>query len=260
MASDPEERNVRLLLEYDGSRYVGWQTQETGPSIQAELARALAELTGEQPLLRVAGRTDAGVHAIGQVVNFRTKSRIPPPRFAPALNTLLPDDISVHRADEAPAAFDARKSARAKRYRYRIYQGPQPAALEDRRSWYVRRPLDLERMSAARVPLLGEHDFEAFRSAHCDAPHARRHMYAIDVASAPRPPLGLHVDIVFHANAFCRHMCRILAGTLVEVGTGRRDPESVAGVLAARDRTRAGLTAPAQGLTLLEVIYGDPPR
>jgi len=248
-------RNVRLLIEYDGTGYVGWQTQENGPSVQAELTRALTDLTGEEPALRVAGRTDAGVHALGQVASFVTRSRIPPEKFAPALNTLLPNDISVHRSDEVPADFDARHSARGKRYRYRVYLGPQPAALESTRAWYVKRALDLEAMRAAAAPLIGEHDFESFRSAQCDAEHAVREMIAIAIDATPRPPVGTHVDIVFHANAFCRHMCRILAGTLVEVGLGRRTPASIEATLAGRKRALAGITAPAHGLTLLQVFY-----
>ncbi len=252
---EPGARNVRLLLEYDGTRYVGWQAQENGPSVQAELQRAVAELTGEHPVLRVAGRTDAGVHAIGQVVSFVTTSSIPPERFAPALNTKLPDDVSVHRSDEVPADFDARHSARGKRYRYRVYLGPQPAALESPRAWYVRGTLDLAAMRDAAATLIGEHDFESFRSAQCDAPHARRHMLSITIDETPRPPVGRYVDVVFHANAFCRHMCRILAGTLVEVGQGRRTVESVVAALEGKRRALAGITAPPHGLTLLEVFY-----
>ncbi len=248
-------RNVRLLIEYDGTPYVGWQAQENGPSVQAELERAIAELTGARPALRVAGRTDAGVHAVGQVVNFVTSSSIPPERFAPALNTKLPDDVSVHRSDEVPADFDARRSARGKRYRYRVYLGPQPAALESPRAWYVRGPLDLAAMRNAAASLIGEHDFESFRSAQCDAPPAIRRMHAITIDSSPRPPLGTYVDVTFHADAFCRHMCRILAGTLVEVGLGRRSVESITTTLEGRKRELAGITAPAHGLTLLEVFY-----
>jgi tRNA pseudouridine38-40 synthase len=248
-------RNVRLVIEYDGTPYVGWQVQENGPSIQAELQSALTDLTGEETVLHVAGRTDAGVHALGQVVSFVTTSRIPAAKFAPALNTLLPYEISVHRSDEVPAEFDARHSARGKRYRYRVYLGPQPAALDATRAWYVKRALDLEAMRAAAAPLIGEHDFESFRSAQCDAAHAVRQMVAITLETTPRPPFGTYVDVVFHANAFCRHMCRILAGTLVEVGLGRRTSASVEATLAGRKRALAGITAPAHGLTLLEVFY-----
>jgi tRNA pseudouridine38-40 synthase len=249
------ERTIRLLVEYDGSAYVGWQAQESGPSIQAKLAEAVLAVTSHAATLRVAGRTDAGVHALGQVVAFRTTSPIPGARFAAALNSYLPPDISVHRSDEAPDDFDPRFSALSKRYRYRIYQGRAPAALERTRAWYRRQPLDLEAMRAAAERLIGEHDFNAFRSVHCDASHARRAVFGIDITQTPRPPAGWTIDLEFHANAFCRHMVRILTGTLVEVGLGRRSPESVEAILAGRDRRQAGVTAPPHGLTLLGVEY-----
>ncbi|MEK7703510.1 MAG: tRNA pseudouridine(38-40) synthase TruA [Myxococcota bacterium] len=249
-------RNIRLLLEYDGSAYVGWQLQENGPSIQGELLRALGTITGEKPVLQVAGRTDAGVHALGQVTSFRLAHRIPSASLAPALNGVLPRDISVHRADDVPDDFDARFSSHSKRYRYRVYRADQPAALDHQRAWHRRFPLDLVAMRRAAAHLVGELDFESFRSVQCDAAHARRRMLSIEIASIPRPPLGEHIDLVFHANAYCRHMVRILSGTLVEVGMGKRNPDDVATILVARDRRHAGVTAPPHGLTLLEVLYG----
>lgn len=249
-------RNLRLLLEYDGSAYVGWQQQDNGPSIQGELGRAIAKITGEKPVLQVAGRTDAGVHAFGQVTSFRLVHRIPTDSLASALNSVLPRDITVHRADEVADEFDARHSAHSKRYRYRVYRADQPAAHEYRRAWHRRLPLDVAAMRRAATHLLGEQDFESFRSVHCDAVHARRNMVAIEITVNPRPPSGEHIDLVFHANAYCRHMVRILSGTLVEVGMGKRTPDDIAVILAARDRRLAGVTAPPHGLTLLEVLYG----
>lgn len=255
VAAPPSRRNLRLLIEYDGAGFLGWQEQADGPSIQGSLNQALLRLTGAPATLRAAGRTDAGVHARGQVASFLTDSRIAAERFAPGLNAYLPAGITVHTATEVPLSFDARRDSRSKRYRYRLYVAPLPAALERGRAWHLRGPLDLEAMRAAAALLLGEQDFNAFRSAQCDAPHARREMLAIDVSATPRPPAGLRVELTFHANAFCRHMCRILTGTLVEVGQGRRTVENVALVLAGRDRTKAGVTAPPNGLTLLEVLY-----
>lgn len=249
------KRNIRLLLEYDGARYFGWQLQDGRPTIQGTLLDACEEMIGERPNTRVAGRTDAHVHAIGQVVSFRTRSTIPAHRFAPGLNNFLPDDISVHEAFEVPLEFDARNDSKSKWYGYRVYFGPQPAALDGERAWQLREPLDLEAMHEASRCLIGHLDFNAFRSVHCDSKHAIRHVYTVDITSYARPPRGEHVQILFHANAYCRHMCRILAGTLVEVGRGQRSIESVQAALESRDRRQAGMTAPAYGLTLLEVIY-----
>ncbi len=248
-------RNLKLLIEYEGTRYAGWALQHNAPSIAGCLMEAVAGMTGARPALCVAGRTDAGVHALGQVVSFTTASRLEAHRFPAGLNWYLPDDISVHEAREMPLSFDARRDSLAKRYRYRVYHGPQPAALERARAWYLRAPLEVEAMRVAALSLVGEHDFEAFRSAQCDAPHARRTMFGVDITRTLRPPLGEHIDITFRADAYCRHMCRILAGTLIEVGTGKRAVSEVADILAARDRKRAGITAPAHGLTLLEVLY-----
>ena len=255
-ASAPPLRNIKLTLEYDGTRYLGWQAQADGPSIEAELTSALEKATQQRLDLIVAGRTDAGVHAMAQVVNFHVASRIPAWRFAAALNYYLPPDISVHESIEVPLAFDARRDSLSKRYRYRVYRSRQRAALERERAWVLTAAtLDAAAMVRASRCLLGERDFESFRSTHCDAAHAVREMFAIDITTTPRPPVGEHVDIVFHATACCRHRCRVLAGTLLEVGLGKRSEASVQEVLAARDRKRAGITAPPEGLTLLEVLY-----
>ncbi|MBI5510516.1 MAG: tRNA pseudouridine(38-40) synthase TruA [Deltaproteobacteria bacterium] len=248
-------RNIKLVVEYDGTAYAGWQFQANAPSVQAELITAILTMTKEHPTLIVAGRTDAGVHAEAQVTNFRTHSRIEAPRFASGLNSLLPGDISIHESVEAPPSFDARHDSLSKRYRYRIYNTRHRAALEERRAWHIRAPLDLRDMRAAAALLVGEHDFNAFRSVECDALHAFRRMLSVDVSATPRPPAGSIVEIVFHANAYCRHMCRIIAGTLVEVGLAKRSVAAVAHALESRDRKDAGVTAPPCGLTLLEVFY-----
>ncbi len=252
------ERTLRLIFEYDGSRFVGWQAQRDLPSVEAELRAAVQRLTGEDPAFRVAGRTDAGVHAIGQVVSFQTRSAIPAIKFTPGLNAFLPNDVSVHRTDDMDAGFDARRDSLSKIYRYRVFRSESPAALEGR-SWHIRRPLDLDAMREASRCLVGEHDLNAFRSAGCEAPHARREIFSVEISTVPRPPIGEHVDLLFHANAYCRHTCRILAGTLVEVGMGKRTVASVAEALESRERTRAGITAPSRGLTLMRVFYPDDP-
>ena len=255
MSSQSPTRNIRLLIEYDGSRYNGWQRQTGQPTVQGSLEKALQELLGTLPSLVVAGRTDTGVHAVGQVVNFKTESKIEDWKFCRALNRFLPKDVSIHRSEEVPLEFNSRFHSVSKRYRYRVYEGPQPAALEHERSWWARHPLDLEAMREATSLLVGIHDFNTFRSAHCDAESAVRDMHSIEISRSPRPPLGSHLDIIFHANAFCRHMCRILAGNLIEVGKGTRSFEELRQALESRDRTQGGVTAPPCGLTLLEVIY-----
>ncbi len=248
-------RNIKLLVEYDGTSYLGWQRQKDGLSIEAELERAYEAVTGEAPKLVVAGRTDAGVHAIGQVVSFHTQSEIEDWRIAHALNAKLPETITVHDSRVMAEGFNARLDSMAKRYRYRVYQGPHLPALERNRAWHHRTELDVSAMEDAAAELLGERDFESFRSVHCDADHAIREMFAITISRVERPPVGYFLDFYFHANAFCRHMCRILAGTLCEVGRGRITPEAIVEIREARDRKRAGVTAPPGGLTLLEVLY-----
>jgi tRNA pseudouridine38-40 synthase len=252
--------NIRLLIEYDGTAYAGWQRQAGQPSVQGAIEQALHKITGEPTALHkltVAGRTDAGVHALGQVANFATLRPMQARRFAPALNFWLPTDIRIHQADAVPGAFDARRWARGKRYRYRIYVGPHPLAVGRHAAWHIRRPLDLTAMRAAAAMLVGEHDFESFRSAHCDAAHAVRRMHGISIEVSPRPPVGQFVDIVLHADAFCRHMCRIIAGSLAAVGTGAKPTAWIEAALAMRRRQSAGMTAPPGGLTLLHVAY-DP--
>lgn len=249
------ERNICLWVEYDGTPYLGWQKQKDGPSVEAELLSALNAITSTKPKLVVAGRTDAGVHAIGQVVNFKTQSTIEESRFAHALNARLPDTITIHRSESVPLDFSARLDSTGKRYRYRVYQGPHLPALEVNRVWHHRTPLDLRSMQRAAESLIGEHDFESFRSVHCDAEHAVREMFSIQIARQDRLPAGFFIDIIFHANAYCRHMCRVLAGTLCDVGRGKISNQSIQPILHARDRRRAGVTAPSSGLTLLEVHY-----
>ena len=250
-----EPRNIKLLIEYNGANFYGWQRQENLPTVQGAIEAALKQMLGEIPPIVVAGRTDAGVHAIGQVANFKTTSSIEAWKFAPGLNHYLPPDVSIHQSQEVALHFNSRTDSLSKRYRYRIYEGPQRSALEHQRGWEWRSPIDENLIQQAALHFIGEHDFESFRHTQCDADHAIREIFGITVETSPRPPLGRYIDITFHANAFCRHMCRILAGTLMEVGLGQRTPASIPKSLKARIRTAGGQTAPATGLTLLEVIY-----
>lgn len=250
-------RNLRVLVEYDGTDFVGWQAQDNGPSVQVACEQALTQLTQVKPTVRVAGRTDAGVHAVAQVFNFRSDTKLSTKRLTSGLNALLPKSITVHAVEDVPQAFDSKRDSEWKRYCYSIYQAPQPAAHLHRRAWHLISPLDMSAIRAAADELTGQHDFESFRAAGCQAKHANREMFDITIERHPRPPAGELVTITYRADAFCRHMCRILTGTLVEVGRGERSPISMRDVLAARSRFAAGVTAPAYGLCLLQVRYPE---
>jgi len=245
---------VKLTLEYDGARYVGWQVQLNGPSIQAEVERALAGLHGEPFRVIAAGRTDAGVHARGQVASFHVAAPLPLRAYVQGMNAVLPADIAVRAASLEAEDFDARRSALGKRYRYRIVNTHTRAPLARLQAWQIFHPLDVGAMRAAASPLVGRHDFAAFQAAHCDARHAVREVRCLEIVSGAEGEIAL----VIEATAFVRHMVRNIAGTLVEVGMGRRTAASISAVLASRDRTRAGRTAPPQGLVLEEVFYGGP--
>lgn len=255
-------RTIRLIVEYDGTAFSGWQRQtelpETG-TVQGALERGLRALTREAVGVRAASRTDAGVHARGQVVAFESsKDRIPCVGFERGLGRFVPEALSIRRADEVPAGWDPRRTARGKHYRYTFWADTTATALDRHRAWFVRGGLDLDRMREAAAHLVGTHDFEAFRSSGCSARHAVRTVYRAEIRRGPYA--RVHLDIV--GNAFVRNMVRIVAGNLGEVGLGRRVPGDIARILASRDRTRGGITAPAHGLCLEEVIYDDrlPPR
>ncbi len=244
---------VKLVLSYDGTRYVGWQVQRNGPSIQAELERALGTLHKEPVRVTGAGRTDAGVHALGQVASLVVERPLPGSAYVKGMNALLPDDVAVRAAEVREAPFDARRDARGKRYRYRIENLPTRSPLTRLQAWQVFRPLDVAAMQAAAAPLLGRHDFGAFRAADCDAEHAVRELRRLDVLADGEGG----IEVVAEATAFLKHMVRNLVGTLVEVGLGARDAASMEDLLASRDRRLAGRTAPPQGLRLDEVFYEE---
>ncbi len=244
-------RNIRLLLEYDGAAYHGWQRQKNALTIQEVVETALAKLTGEAVKVLGSGRTDAGVHAWGQVANFRTASHIPLKAFYAGLNSLLPRDIAVLEAAEAPPDFHARKSARAKTYEYRILNRAVRSPLNRRYAWVVPEPLNLAAMTRAAAVLPGEHDFSAFRSSGSSPGHAVRQVLAAAWQQGEAGRLGFTIT----ATGFLRGMVRSLVGTMVEIGRSKRPPEDLAALLQSGDRAAAGATAPAQGLFLVEVIY-----
>jgi tRNA pseudouridine38-40 synthase len=244
---------VKLVLAYDGTRYVGWQVQPNGPSVQAEVERALSTLHGGPRRATAAGRTDAGVHATGQVVSFPEDRPLPLRAYVLGMNALLPEDVAVREATVEPDGFDARRSARGKRYRYRIENGATRDPLTRWISWQLFRALEVAAMREAAAPLRGRHDFAAFQAADCEAHHAVRDVARLEVTGDP----GGRIDVVVEATAFVKHMVRNLVGTLVEVGLGKRAPDSIPELLASRDRRRAGPTAPPQGLCLEAVFYGE---
>ncbi|HSB34440.1 MAG TPA: tRNA pseudouridine(38-40) synthase TruA [Nitrospirota bacterium] len=247
-------KNIKLILEYDGTNYHGWQSQAAPGrdilTIQGTLERALKTLSGEDVKTCSSGRTDAGVHALGHAANFKTASGIPPKAWAPALNHLLPRDIRVLESREVPPDFHSRYSALAKTYRYRILNRRAPTALYRNHAWHVNLPLNVARMKRAVTFLVGKHDFSAFRGSGCSAKTPVRTM-----KSALIRKTGEFIEISLEADAFLQYMVRNITGTLVEVGLGRFTPEDVQRMLASRDRTLSGRTAPPQGLFLVDVSY-----
>jgi tRNA pseudouridine38-40 synthase len=246
--------NVRLVLEYDGTLFAGWQAQAAQRTVEGELRAALRALTGADHVVYGAGRTDAGAHALGQVASFRYAGRLAPGRLQAGLNALLPEDVAVVAAGVAADDFHARYSARWRRYRYRWLDRTARPALERHQCWHVRKLLDVGAMRLAAPSLVGVHDWTTFCSAS-EPPEARfRTMREAAVVRRER-----YVELELLGEGFLRGLVRGIAGALTEVGLGRRPPGWVADVLGARDRAEAAKTAPARGLTLVEVLYEDPP-
>jgi tRNA pseudouridine38-40 synthase len=245
------KRNFKLILEYDGSCYHGWQRQNGVLTIQEVLESRLEIILSEPIRTRASGRTDAGVHARGQVVGFYTRSTLKPEEIQRGLNSLLPPDIAVLQAEEMEPEFHARFSAASKVYEYRILNRPAPSALERRFAWHIRRPLQQAPMAECLESILGLNDFSAFMAAGSSVTSTERHVYRATI-EAPDPH---HLICTFEANGFLRHMVRNLVGTLVEVGKGKLAPGDFQGILAGRDRRQAGMTAPAHGLYLAFVRY-----
>lgn len=241
---------MRLVVQYDGTEYAGFQIQPECPTVQAQLEWALSRLLGERTSVRAASRTDAGVHACGQVVCFSTGNPIPVERVPRALNDLLPRDIACLKADVVPESFHPRYSAQCKRYVYRILNREVPSPFIGRYAWQVREPLALQAMQEAGESFVGEHDFAAFCAAGGSAQTSVREIQSLQLARE-----GEIIETSVVGNGFLYMMVRIIIGTLVEVGMRRWPASRVAEVLAGRDRSKAGPTAPPQGLTLVEVEY-----
>jgi tRNA pseudouridine38-40 synthase len=242
-------RTLKLTLEYDGTNYVGWQRQAEGVSIQGLLEDALAPFNGGPVTVHGAGRTDAGVHALGQVASAVTQATHDPAVLQRALNAVLPVDVRIVRVEDAAAGFHARFDATAKTYEYRIVNAPFVSAFDHRFVWHVPGRLDVETMREGAQVLRGTHDFAAFQSAGGEVVSTERTIHAIAITDAPR------VTIRVEGNGFLRHMVRTIAGTLVDVGLGRWPANHVAEILASRDRATAGRAAPPTGLFLIAVTY-----
>jgi tRNA pseudouridine38-40 synthase len=268
-----ELRNIRLTLAYDGTRYRGWQVQPEGPTLQGVLTRAIQRLTNERCAVFSAGRTDAGVHALGQVANFHTRSQIPAANFRPALQSHLPEDVVILDSREAPPEFHATFSAVAKRYRYVIDNGPVPLPFLRNYAWSIRRPLDAAAMHEAAQVLAGTHDFRSFETDWPNKATSVRTVHKVSVDRRPAWPIWLpgaapwvtaaeaqFILFEIEADGFLYNMVRSIVGTLVYVGRGKWNAANVRDALVARCRSRAGATAPARGLYLVEVSYADAPR
>lgn len=244
-------RNIRLLLQYEGSRYQGWQRQQsTDNTIQGKLEILLGRMCGETITLSGSGRTDAGVHALGQVANFHTECQMPVEEMLVYINRYLPEDIAVVEIAEVPLRFHSRLNAKGKHYEYRVINSAIPDVFRRRYALEMPESLDMEAMRRAAGFLLGEHDFKSFTSAKKGKKSTVRRIDEIAIVKE-----GNVITFSFRGNGFLHHMIRILMGTLLEVGMGKRTPESMEEILAARDREQAGPLVPAKGLVLVEVYF-----
>ncbi len=251
-------RNIKLIIAYDGTNYLGWQRQKQGPTIQGVLEEVLRRIVGHRVKLRAAGRTDAGVHALGQVAHFHTTSKRDLETIFRAANALLPKDIAILRVEEVDFKFHAQHDALRKTYFYQIYNHPIRNPVLRLYSWWVPEPLDLEAMRACLPLIIGEKDFASFRKSGTDLKSTVRTVYEAHLKRAVGMAHVLRFEIT--GRGFMRYMVRNLVGALVEVGRGRLTPEDFARILEARDRSVAPPPAPPQGLFLKEVYYGKKGR
>ena len=243
-------KNFKITIEYDGGRYCGWQRQTHDPTIQEEIEKALKTITGQKISVIGSGRTDAGVHAHAQVANFKCDTKLNTQDFSGAINSLTPDDIVITGCEEVDDTFHARYSVKSKTYIYKLLNHSNPAALYRQYAWHIRQELNLEAMRTAITHLIGSHDFKAFEGVGSPRSHTTRCVLG---ASLRKEAQYLVFEI--EADGFLRFMVRNIVGTLVEVGLEKLTPDDFKGILASKDRSQAGPTAPAQGLFLKEVRY-----
>lgn len=258
MGEDPV-RNIAMVIGYDGTGYFGFQTQPGGNTVQDKLEEAIRILTGETVKIHGSGRTDAGVHARAQVINFLTESRISAERWCLAMNSRLPDDIIAYQAWEAPLEFHSRRSAKRKTYRYGIQNSKFPDISHIRTRFHHPKSLDISAMKQALAYVVGEHDFTSFCTVRTTMESKVRTIYSTELYVIPDPLPGddracsIHIEIT--GNGFLYNMVRILVGTLIEIGQGKRRPGDMRLILEAKDRSKAGPTAVSHGLTLWRVEY-----
>jgi tRNA pseudouridine38-40 synthase len=245
-------QNFKIVIEYDGTAYQGWQRQNDGATIQGTIEAALEAMIQDPVTVIGSGRTDAGVHALNQVASFRADTKLTPEIFKRGLNSLLPPDIVIKDCETVDEAFHARYSARSKVYQYRILNRFTPTALLRQYAWHVKKPLDLNAMRRAMAYLKGQHDFSAFEAT--GSPRSDAVRTVIDVNLTEKDADG-YVVFSIEADGFLRHMVRNVVGTLVDVALGKVSPEGFEDILISKDRKNAGITAPAQGLVLKLVKY-----
>jgi tRNA pseudouridine38-40 synthase len=243
-------RTIKLIIEYDGSDFVGWQRQPNGLSVQQVVEEALTQLLGQSVTLFSSGRTDAGVHARGMVAHLQTEHSLPLRAFREGTNRFLPPTVAVKQVEEMEGGFHARFDARGKWYRYSVYLAPVRSPMHGRNAWWVRPSLDFEAMQEAADLFVGRHDFASFRTSGCSAKTTIREIFDVDLQWQDQL---LTIDV--RGGGFLRNMVRMMVGTLVKVGQRKRPPKAVADLLAGRNGGAPALTAPAHGLCLMEVWY-----
>ena len=243
-------RNIKLLIEYDGSDYLGWQRQPQGPTVQEKIEEALKVITGEEVSLTASGRTDSGVHALGQVANFRTGSGLGPEEFRKGLNSALPRDIAILDAEEVPSEFHSQYSAKSKVYIYRILNRPQRSALLRKRVWHMPYAIDTGLLREAADLAVGEHDFRAFGQSGTEVKSTVRNLMRFTLKTD-----GAIIELEFEANGFLKRMVRLLTGTLVQAGKGRITPGEFGRILLSGEKNKFVFCAPPDGLYLKTVEY-----
>jgi len=243
-------RNIKLVIEYDGKKFGGWQKQPTKFNIQGEIEQAIKEITGENVELIGTGRTDAGVHSLGQVANFKTNSNIEIEKIPYAINSKLKKSIIIKSAEEVGEDFHARYSCKAKKYRYIINNSSQGTAIYRDLECHIPQKLDIEKMKQAIKYFEGEHDFKGFRASGTSSKNSVRTIYKAEVKQD-----GEKIIIELTGNGFMYNMVRIISGTIVDVGLGKIEPETIPEIINSKDRNKAGKTLPAHGLYLVEVFY-----